>query len=87
MTTQPEAASTAPAKSKAAHAMATPLITVTAEPAAINGAGPAAAWSRKPASCCWAPPPPASTTSPASGLLERQARPGSARRTDDHASG
>ena len=27
--------------------MTTPLITVTAEPAAINGAGPAAAWSRR----------------------------------------
>ena len=27
--------------------MTTPLITVTAEPAAINGPGPAAAWSRR----------------------------------------
>jgi hypothetical protein len=34
-------------KSEAANAMTTPLITVTAEPAAINGAGPAAAWSRR----------------------------------------
>jgi hypothetical protein len=37
MTTRPEAAS----------AMTTPLITVTAEPAAINDAGPTAAWSRR----------------------------------------
>ena len=34
-------------KSEAANAMTTPLITVTAEPAAINGAGPAAEWSRR----------------------------------------
>ena len=34
-------------KSETANAMTTPLITVTAEPAAINGAGPAAAWSRR----------------------------------------
>jgi hypothetical protein len=34
-------------KTEAANAMTTPLITVTAEPAAINGAGPAAAWSRR----------------------------------------
>ena len=47
MTTKPEAANAMPVKSKAAYAMATPLITVTAEPAAINGAGPAAAWSRR----------------------------------------
>ena len=33
-------------KSEAANAMTTPLITVTAEPAAINGAGPTAAWSQ-----------------------------------------
>ena len=33
--------------SKGASAMTTPLITVTAEPAAIDGAGPAAAWSRR----------------------------------------
>ena len=31
----------------AAPATTTPLITVTAEPAAVNGAGPAAAWSRR----------------------------------------
>ena len=37
MTTEPEAANT----------MTSPLITVTAQPAAINGAGPAAAWSRR----------------------------------------
>ena len=34
-------------KSEAADAMTTPLITVTAERAAINGAGPVAAWSRR----------------------------------------
>jgi hypothetical protein len=34
-------------KSEAANAMTTPLITVTTEPAAINGAGPVAAWSRR----------------------------------------
>ena len=34
-------------KSEAVNAMATPLITVTPEPAAINAAGPAAAWSRR----------------------------------------
>jgi len=34
-------------KPEAANAMTTPLITVTAGPAAINGAGPAAAWSRR----------------------------------------
>ena len=34
-------------KSEAANAMTTPLITVTPEPAAINAAGPAAAWSRR----------------------------------------
>ncbi len=34
-------------KSEAANTMTTPLITVTAEPAAIGGAGPAAAWSRR----------------------------------------
>src|SRR5580658_4168495 len=34
-------------KSEAVNAMTTPLITVTAEPAAINAAGPAAAWSRR----------------------------------------
>jgi hypothetical protein len=33
--------------SKAVNAMTTPLITVTAEPAAVDGAGPAAAWSRR----------------------------------------
>jgi hypothetical protein len=32
---------------EAANAMTSPLITVTAEPAAINGTGPAAAWSRR----------------------------------------
>ena len=37
MTTEPEAANT----------MTSPLITVTAQPAAINGADPAAAWSRR----------------------------------------
>ena len=37
MTTRPEAA----------KAMTSPLITVTAQPAAINAAGPAAAWSRR----------------------------------------
>jgi hypothetical protein len=37
MTTNPEAV----------NAMTTPLITVTAEPAAINAAGPAVAWSRR----------------------------------------
>ena len=34
-------------KSEAVNAMTTPLITVTPEPAAINAAGPAAAWSRR----------------------------------------
>jgi hypothetical protein len=34
-------------KSEAVNAMTTPLITVTAEPAAINAAGPTAAWSRR----------------------------------------
>jgi hypothetical protein len=34
-------------KPEAANAMTTPLITVTAGPAAINAAGPAAAWSRR----------------------------------------
>jgi hypothetical protein len=47
MTTKSEAANAMPVKSEAANAMTTPLITVTAEPAAINGAGPAAAWSRR----------------------------------------
>ena len=47
MTTKSEAANAMPVKSAAAHAMTTPLITVTAKPAAINGAGPAAAWSRR----------------------------------------
>jgi len=47
MTTKPEAANSMTAKTEAAHAMTTPLITVTAEPAAINGAGPAAVWSRR----------------------------------------
>jgi hypothetical protein len=32
---------------EAANAMTSPLITVAAEPAAINGTGPAAAWSRR----------------------------------------
>jgi hypothetical protein len=35
------------AKPGTVNAMAAPLITVTAEPAAIDGAGPAAAWSRR----------------------------------------
>jgi hypothetical protein len=47
MTTRSEAANAMPVKSEAANAMTTALITVTAEPAAINGAGPAAAWSRR----------------------------------------
>ena len=47
MTTKPEVANAMPVKSEAAKPMTTPLITVTAEPAAINGAGPAAAWSRR----------------------------------------
>ena len=47
MTTKSEAANAMPVKSGAANAMTPPLITVTAEPAAINGAGPAAAWSRR----------------------------------------
>jgi hypothetical protein len=34
-------------KAEAVNAMTTPLITVTPEPAAINAAGPAAAWSRR----------------------------------------
>jgi hypothetical protein len=34
-------------KSEAVNATTTPLITVTLEPAAINAAGPAAAWSRR----------------------------------------
>ena len=34
-------------KSEAANAMTTPLITVTADPVAIDGAGPDAAWSRR----------------------------------------
>jgi hypothetical protein len=34
-------------KSEAVNAMTAPLITVTPEPAAINAAGPAAAWSRR----------------------------------------
>ena len=34
-------------KPEAVNGMTTPLITVTAEPAAVNGAGPAAAWSRR----------------------------------------
>ena len=47
MTTKSEAANAMPVKSEAANVMTAPLITVTAEPAAINGAGPAAAWSRR----------------------------------------
>jgi hypothetical protein len=49
MTSKSEAANAMTAKSEAANAMATPLITVTANPAAMNAADltPAAGWSRR----------------------------------------
>ncbi len=47
MTAQPQTANGTPPKRETVKVMTTPLITVAAEPAAINAHGPTAAWSRR----------------------------------------